>query len=36
MDAMSWAATGALVPSGMLMLAVWLMLTVRTVPKSTY
>lgn len=36
MDQIPWAAIGALTPSGMLMLAVWLILTGRIVPKSTY
>lgn len=36
METIPWAAIGALTPSGMLMLAVWLILTGRIVPKSTY
>lgn len=30
-----WAAIGALTPSGMLMLAVWLILSGKLVPKAT-
>ena len=36
MDAIPWAALGGVSPAAMLMLAVWLILTGRIVPKSTY
>lgn len=36
MESISWAAIGGLTPSGLLILAVWLVLTGRIVPKSTY
>lgn len=36
MDQVPWAAIGGLTPSGLLILAVWLVLTGRIVPKSTY
>lgn len=35
-DQIPWAAIGGLTPSGLLILAVWLVLTGRIVPKSTY
>lgn len=35
-DAVPWAALGGLSPAAMLMLTVWLILTGRIVPKSTY
>lgn len=36
MESIPWAAIGGLTPSGMLILAVWLILTGKIVPKSTY
>ena len=36
MDAIPWTALGSLSPAAMLMLAVWLILTGRIIPKSTY
>ena len=36
MDAIPWTALGNLSPAAMLMLAVWLILTGRIIPKSTY
>lgn len=36
MESIPWAAIGGLTPSGLLILAVWLVLTGRIVPKSTY
>ena len=36
MEAIPWTAIGGLSPAAMLMLAVWLILTGRIVPKSTY
>lgn len=35
-ESIPWAAIGGLSPAAMLMLAVWLILTGRIVPKSTY
>lgn len=34
-ESIPWAAIGALTPSGMLMLAVWLILSGKLVPKAT-
>ena len=36
MDVIPWTALGNLSPAAMLMLTVWLILTGRIVPKSTY
>lgn len=36
MDAIPWTALGNLSPAAMLMLTVWLILTGRIIPKSTY
>lgn len=35
-ESIPWAAIGGLSPAAMLMLTVWLILTGRIVPKSTY
>ena len=36
MDAIPWAAIGGLTPGGIVTLVVWMVLTGRIIPKSTY